>query len=67
MKSDESQRFADEIKTLEEHLKPISSDSRIFQLLKKGLVWRAWLAEAIEQVPKATFLILAALWGSWRA
>jgi hypothetical protein len=49
VESDESRRFAGEIKTLEEHLKPISSDSRIFQLLKKGLVGRAWLVEAIEQ------------------
>ncbi|HUT34704.1 MAG TPA: toll/interleukin-1 receptor domain-containing protein [Planctomycetota bacterium] len=49
VESDESRRFAGEIRTLEEHLKPISSDSRIFQLLRKGLVGRAWLVEAIEQ------------------
>lgn len=49
VESDESRRFAGEIKTLEEHLKPISSDSRIYQLLKKGLVGRAWLVEAIEE------------------
>lgn len=49
VESDESQRFAGEIKTLEEHLKPISSDSRIGQLLKKPLVGRVWLFEAIEQ------------------
>jgi hypothetical protein len=46
---DESRRFAGEIKTVEGHLKPISSDSRIFQLLKNGLVGRAWLVEAIEE------------------
>ena len=49
VESDESRRFAGEIKTLEEYLKPISSDSRIFQLLKKGMVGRAWLVDAIEQ------------------
>jgi replication-associated recombination protein RarA len=49
VESDESRRFAGEIKTLEEQLKPISSDSRIFQLLRKGLVGRGWLVEAIEQ------------------
>lgn len=49
VESDESRRFAGEIKTLEEHLKPISSDSRIGQLLKKPLVGRVWLFEAIEQ------------------
>ena len=37
VESDESRRFAGEIRTLEEYLKPISSDSRIFQLLKKGI------------------------------
>jgi len=49
VESEESCRFAGEIRTLEEHLKPISSDSRIHQLLRKGLVGRAWLVEAIEQ------------------
>lgn len=49
LESDESRRFAGEIETLSDYLKPISSDSRIFQLLKKGLVGRAWLVEAIEQ------------------
>ncbi len=48
VESDESRRFAGEIKTLEEYLKPISSDSRIGQLLKKALVGRVWLFEAIE-------------------
>ena len=49
VESDQSRRFAGEIKTLEEYLKPISSDSRIGQLLKKPLVGRVWLFEAIEQ------------------
>lgn len=49
VESDDSRRFAGEIRTLEEHLRPISSDSRIFQLLKKGLVGRVWLVEAIEK------------------
>jgi hypothetical protein len=49
VESEESRRFTGEIKTLEDHLKPISSDSRILQLLKKGLIGRGWLVEAIEQ------------------
>lgn len=49
VESDESRRFAGEIKTLEDYLKPISSDSRIFHLLKKGLVGRVWLVDAIEK------------------
>lgn len=49
IESDESRRFAGEIKTLEEYLKPISSDARMGQLLKKPLVGRKWLVEALEQ------------------
>lgn len=49
VESDETRRFAGEIKALEDYLKPVSSNSRIFQLLKKGLVGRGWLVEAIEQ------------------
>jgi len=49
VESEETRRFSGEIRTLEEHLKPISSDSRIFELLKKGLVGRTWLIEAVEQ------------------
>ena len=49
VESDESRRFAGEIKTLEEYLKPISSKSRISQLLMKGFVGRAWVVEAIEK------------------
>ncbi len=49
VESDESRRFAGEIRTLEEHLKPISSVSRISQLLKNGLVGRGWLIDVIEK------------------
>jgi len=49
IESDESQRFAGEIRTLEEHLKPISSDTRIAQLLRKPLVGRTWLFDAVDQ------------------
>jgi hypothetical protein len=49
VESDESRRFAGEIEALEGYLKPISSDSRIFQLLNKGFVGRAWLVAAVEQ------------------
>jgi hypothetical protein len=49
VESDESRRFAGEIETLAKYLKPISSDSRIFRLLKKGLVGRTWLTEAIDK------------------
>jgi len=48
VESDESRRFAGEIGTLAEYLKPTSSDSRMFPLLKKGLVGRQWLVDAIE-------------------
>ena len=52
VESDESRRFAEEIKTLEKILKPtvsdFVSDSRIAQLLKKPLVGRKWLFEAVE-------------------
>lgn len=49
VESDESRRFAGEIETLSGHLKPISSDSRISALLRKGFVGRTWLLEAIDQ------------------
>ena len=45
----ESRRFAGEIDQLAQCLKPISSDSRIHELIKKGLVGRNWLVEAIEE------------------
>jgi len=48
VESDESRRFAGEIETLNGHLKPIKSDARIYQLLKKGFYGRQWLFEAVE-------------------
>ena len=52
VESDESRRFAGEIKTLEELLKPtvsdFAADARIRQLLEKKLVGRTWLFEAVE-------------------
>jgi hypothetical protein len=53
IESDESRRFAGEIETLNQHLKPISSDSRVSALLRKGFVGRAWLFDAIDQWRKA--------------
>lgn len=49
VESDESRRFAGEIETLNRHLQPISSDSRISALLRKGFVGRTWLFESIER------------------
>jgi hypothetical protein len=49
IESDESRRFAGEIETLNGYLKPISSDSRVSTLLRKGFVGRDWLFDAIEQ------------------
>jgi hypothetical protein len=53
VESDESRRFAGEIKTLEDLLKPTASDfatdARIRQLLEKKLVGRTWLFEAVEK------------------
>ena len=52
VESDESRRFAGEIKTLEELLKPTASDfaadARIRKLLEKKPVGRTWLFEAVE-------------------
>ena len=48
VESEESRRFAGEIRTLEDLLKPISSEARICQLLQKELVGREWLVEALE-------------------
>jgi hypothetical protein len=48
VESDESRRFAGEIETLSGHLKPITSDSRISTLLRKGFIGRKWLFDAIE-------------------
>jgi hypothetical protein len=53
VESDESRRFAGEIKTLEDLLKPtvsdFAADARIRQLLEKKLVGRTWLFEAVEK------------------
>ena len=49
VESEESRRFAGEIETLNSYLKPISSDSRVAALFRKGFVGRKWLFEAIEQ------------------
>lgn len=48
VESEESRRFAGEIETLNGYLKPISSDSRMAALLRKGFVGRTWLVEAID-------------------
>jgi hypothetical protein len=49
IESDQSRKFAGEIAALDECLKPISSDTRVAELLKKPLVGRAWLFDAVEQ------------------
>ena len=49
VESDESRRFAGEIETLNGHLKPIKSDARIYELLRKGFFGRTWLFEAVEE------------------
>jgi len=53
VESDKSRRFAEEINTLEVYLKPTTSDlisdSRIRELLKKELVGRKWLFDAVEK------------------
>jgi WD40 repeat protein len=49
IESEESLRFAGEIETLSGYLKPISSDARISQLLRKGFVGREWLSDAVER------------------
>lgn len=49
VESEESRRFAGEIEYLERKLKPISSDSRIAQLLSKGLIGRVWLLDAVDK------------------
>ncbi|MBL9154671.1 MAG: ATP-binding protein [Verrucomicrobiales bacterium] len=49
VESEESRRFAGEIETLHTHLKPIRSDARIYDLLRKGYFGRRWLFDAVEQ------------------
>jgi hypothetical protein len=48
VESDESRRFAGEIDKLNDYLKPIKSDARIYSLLKKGFYGREWLFKALE-------------------
>jgi hypothetical protein len=49
VESQETRRFAGEIETLNAYLKPIQSEARIYDLLKKGFFGRAWLFEAVER------------------
>lgn len=48
VESEESRRFAGEIETLNRHLRPIKSDARIYDLLKKGFIGRDWLFKEVE-------------------
>lgn len=48
IESETSKRFSGEIRTLEEYLKPISSESRISQLLRNGWIGREWLINTLE-------------------
>jgi hypothetical protein len=54
IEGEESRCFAGEIEALNGHLKPISSDSRVATLLRKGFVGRTWLMDAIERWRIAT-------------
>jgi len=49
VESGESRRFAGQIETLNGHLKPIKSDARAHDLLKKGFFGRQWLFDAVEK------------------
>jgi len=49
VESDESRRFAGEIETIHGHLKPIKSDARIYDLLRRGFFGRTWLFKAVEE------------------
>ena len=49
VESDQGRRFAGEIEKLNSDLKPIKSDARIYDLLKKGFFGRAWLFDAVEE------------------
>jgi hypothetical protein len=48
VESEESRRFAGEIETLNGHLRPIKSEARVYDLLRKGFFGRKWLFEAVE-------------------
>ncbi len=62
VESDESRRFAGEIETLNGYLKPIKSEARIYDLLKKGFYGRRWLFEAVENWRKDTKLNSRLFW-----
>lgn len=49
VESEESRCFTGEIEELHRHLRPINSDARIYDLLRKGFFGRTWLFEAVEQ------------------
>jgi len=49
VESEESRQFAGEIEKLANYLKPISSDSRVSQLLSKGFVGREWMWDEVEK------------------
>ena len=53
VESDESRRFAGEIQTLSEYLKPttsdFASDARVRSLVEKELVGRKWVFKAVEE------------------
>lgn len=48
VESEESRRFAGDITDLSQDLKPVSSQARMGDLLKRPLIGRQWLREAIE-------------------
>jgi len=62
VESDESRRFAGEIETLNDHLKPIKSEARICQLLSKGFYGREWLFKSVEEWRQDTKLDSRLFW-----
>lgn len=51
---DESRRFAGEIETFHNYLKPLKSVARIYDLLKNGLFGCQWLFKVVEKWKQAT-------------
>lgn len=49
VESEETRRFAGEIRTLADHLQPVSSAARMGELLSRPMVGRAWLLDAVDQ------------------
>ena len=49
VESGKSQHFAGEIEDLKRILKPIASEARVNNLLRKGIFGRTWLFEAVEK------------------